>query len=101
MNNFPYPINKRVRIANFFRKKLMHKQIEKVLINAYQKFPIAKKFIPPEYLYPPGSYRVVVRDGITYRLDLSDVIGHSLYFFNRYFIPDQFVSLIEGDWVIL
>lgn len=38
------------------------------------------KIIPNHYQYPPGSVRQVVRDGIHYRLDISDMIDWFIYF---------------------
>jgi FkbM family methyltransferase len=34
-------------------------------------------------------------------LDLSDVIGHSLYFFKMYFAPTQFLTLLKPHWVVI
>jgi FkbM family methyltransferase len=101
MSDFPYHMNARIKAINFFRKFLRYSFIEKFLILLNQKFLKARKLVPPEYLYSPKSFRVVVRDDVTYRLDLSSVIDHSLYFFNRYFTPLEFFQLIKENSIVL
>ena len=101
MSDFPYRINNRIRAVNFFRKFLMYPWAEKSLIFLNKKYPKARKFVPPEYLYSSKSYRIAAHDEVVYRLDLSNVIDHSLYFFNRYFTPLQFFELIRENAIIL
>ena len=101
MSDFPYLQNKRIGRINFFRKLFTYSLIEKILILIFKAHKIARKLIPPEYLYTKNCFRVVMRDGVIYRLDLSNVIDHSLYFFNRYFTPLQFFQLVKADTVIV
>ena len=37
------------------------------------------KFIPSEYLYRKNSIRDITRDGINYKLDISNIVDHYLY----------------------
>lgn len=101
MNDIPYHQNTRIRTANILRRLFRYAMAEQILIFFFTKFRLAKKLVPPEYLYKPKSYRMAMRDGITYRFDLSNVIDHSLYFFNRYFTPMQLFRLIKSDTVIV
>lgn len=101
MTTLPYALTTRTRFINIFRRFLRHPVSEQLLIYFGHKTPLARKLIPPEYLYPENSFRTFVRDGITYRVDLSDVIGHALYFFNRYFVPIQLFKLIKEDSIVL
>ncbi len=101
MSDFPYLQNSRIRRVNFFRKFFRYALIERVLILMYKGTKFTRKLIPPEYLYPKKSFRLAVRDGVTYRLDLSNVIDHSLYFFRRYFTPLQLFQLLKNDTVTI
>lgn len=38
------------------------------------------KFIPHSYTYPHKSFRLIQRDGINLNVDISDFLGHGLYF---------------------
>lgn len=59
------------------------------------------KLVPPDYLYKKGSWRNAIRYGLTYKLDISNVVDHYLYFriidrpFNKfmdtYIHPGSFV----------
>jgi FkbM family methyltransferase len=101
MTTLPYIQTTRTRFINILRRFLRHPIPEHLLIYLSNYTPFARKLIPPEYLYPENSFRTFIRDGITYRVDLSDVIGHALYFFNRYFVPLQLFKLIREDSVVL
>ncbi len=39
-----------------------------------------KKLVPPEYLYPKGTWRTSQRNGLRMRLDISNVVDHEIYF---------------------
>ncbi|MEN9448048.1 MAG: hypothetical protein RJA25_1338 [Bacteroidota bacterium] len=64
----------------------------------------AEKFIADIQLYPKNSIRTCTRNGINYRLDVSDYMEHGIYFnlinqpdFDRRFL----YSLIKEDFVCL
>ena len=101
MSDFPYLQNDRIRRVNFFRSFFRHPFIERILIRLYKGTALTRKLIPPEYLYPEKSFRTASRDGVTYQLDLSNVIDHSLYFFGRYFTPLQLFQLLKADTVTI
>jgi FkbM family methyltransferase len=65
----------RVLFLNFFRNIFRISPLELLLSRFTQKRGynnVFVKCIPQNYQYPPSSFRVVVRDGIKYRLDLSE-----------------------------
>jgi FkbM family methyltransferase len=101
MSDFPYYQNRRIRIANFFRRFFRYPIAERVIIFLFPRLTAVKKLVPPEYLYRPKSYRIATRDGVVYRFDLSNVIDHSLYFFHRYFTPLQLFLLVKPDTIMV
>lgn len=74
---------------------------EKILIASASRSRLAAKLISPEKDYPMGSHRHSVRDGLCYELDISDVIGHALYFYGRVFYPKSVLALIQPADVVL
>ncbi len=76
-------ISPKTKCLNFFRKFFILLQIDKLLpsfIRSSRMNTLAAKLVPPNYLYPPGSVRNAVVDGINLKLDVSDTVGHSNYF---------------------
>ncbi len=73
----------RVRTLNFFRNIFKIAFLEKFLASLTQnKLPdsLVSKFVPNPYQYAPGSIRTIHRNGLTVEVDISDYIGHYLYF---------------------
>lgn len=72
----------KTKIFNTFRKIFTIPTIEKALVKQTLKSNrwFVSKLIPPDYLYKKGSYRMVVRDGIHYKLDISHVVDHFIYY---------------------
>lgn len=73
----------KVRIFNFFRRVFMIRILESFLVSQTTgKLPghLICKLVPNPYQYNRGSYRVINRDEITLQVDISDYIGHYLYF---------------------
>ncbi len=97
----PNPATSKARMVDAFRKRLRQKWIEGILILISKRFPFVKRIVPPSYLYPPKTYRTVTRAGVTYRLDLKNEIGHSLYFFDRCNTSEQFLKLIKRHSVVI
>ncbi|MEO6289234.1 MAG: FkbM family methyltransferase [Ginsengibacter sp.] len=85
MNPKPYHLqmSAKTQFCNFFRRFFIISGIDKILpvftrhsgMNTF-----AAKLIPPNYLYSPNSVRKVALDGINFKLDVSDTVGHSNYF---------------------
>ena len=91
------------RLLDIFRNLSRIPFIEKKLAVATGKGnALAQKLIAGMHLYPKGSIRTCTRNGITYRLDISDYMEHALYFnisnhvdFDRRML----YSLIREDYV--
>lgn len=72
----------KTRVLNFFRRIFKLPLLEAMLRQQTEHNPqhFFRKLIPPDYLYDKGSFRYISRDGIQYKLDLSNVVDHYLYF---------------------
>lgn len=88
-------INFKTHFLNLFRRIFKWAVFEKKLteISINNSVGIIKKFIPPNYLYDKNSYRFAERDGINYRLDISDTVDHYIYFGFR----DEMFNLVAED----
>jgi FkbM family methyltransferase len=76
-------ITPRVRFLNFFRIIFKVPFLEKFLSTLTQgKSPnhFFSKFVPNPYQYPANSYRQIHLSGIQMTIDISDYLGHCLYF---------------------
>ena len=89
------------RIKDFIRTILRNRVGEKILIELNQRNKWFRKLVPSENVYPPETFRIAQRDGVFYQLDISDVIGHSLFFFNYYFAPLEVFNLLRTDSVFI
>ena len=94
----------KVRFLNFFRNVFKIPVLEKSLASLTQGKAYTElvcKLVPNPYQYKTGSIRIIERDGIRITVDISDFIGHYLYFgFN----DDSFnalLSLCKKDSVVL
>ena len=75
----------KTKTLNFFRSIFKFSFFEKLLAHLNTTFLsfIIEKTIPPPYLYSKGSFRIVKRNGIAFKLDISDTVDHFI-FFNYY-----------------
>lgn len=78
---YPYTIPARVRFFNvfryFFRKPFLEQILVKQLLAGNLWY---RKLIPPVYFYKRDSIRIAQRNGISYKLDVSCLIDHSIFF---------------------
>ncbi|MCB0792623.1 MAG: FkbM family methyltransferase [Flavobacteriales bacterium] len=73
----------RQRILNIVRGVFRIGPLERWLRERTEGSPVTShwcRLMPPEYAYPKGSHRTIVRDGLTYELDLSNATDHGVYF---------------------
>ncbi len=73
----------RTRLLNRFRGLFRTPFLERWLRDRTQDRTAASfwvKLMPPEYIYPKGSWRTFTHDGLTLRLDLSNTVDHAVYF---------------------
>lgn len=100
-------ITKRVRILNFFRIVFKIPVLEKSLSNVTQgRSPnhFFSKLVPNPYQYSSNSYRQVQLKGIIMTVDISDYLGHCLYFgFNgeEWQSYEHLFALVSNDSYIL
>jgi FkbM family methyltransferase len=75
---------KKTKFLNVLRSTLMFPAAEKMLakITAGKSVisPLSAKMIPNHYQYEKGTFRDVFRDGIKLNVDISDYVGHFIYF---------------------
>lgn len=101
---YPFAVPRRVRFFNLFRIVFLLSFLEKFLILRIQRSRGSnwKKLIPPLYFYRPGSIRIVERDGINFRLDISKQLDHSIYFFSvRDRAWDNLLERLHPDYGII
>lgn len=81
MDNYHLKLSPKTRILNIFRSIFTLPLFEKALLAVALKSQstLVQKLIPPDYLFKSGTYRTVVRNGIKYKLDISHVVDHFLY----------------------
>lgn len=94
----------KVRVLNFFRGVFKIPFLESMLANTTtDRSPdhLVCKLVPNPYQYKTNSYRIVRRNGLILRVDISDYIGHYLYFgFYDYAIEKLFSLCHPGSNVI-
>ncbi|MFM7431762.1 MAG: FkbM family methyltransferase [Flammeovirgaceae bacterium] len=76
-------ISVKVKVLNLFRCVFKLPILERWLAaNTLNKSPnhIICKLVPNPYQYAPATYRTIQRDHLTLEVDISDYIGHYLYF---------------------
>ncbi len=70
---------------NTFRKVLRGPKMEHWIKSVFSGSSFYRKIVPPEYLYKRGAWREFEDEGVYYRLDISNVVDHYVYFgFERY-----------------
>jgi FkbM family methyltransferase len=79
---YPFKVPLRTKFINLFRYFFTFPFLERAIVSILENPRRAwwKKVVPPLYLYPPGSFRKVERDGINYALDVCRLLDHSIYF---------------------
>jgi len=87
-SKYPFPVSFRTKFFNIFRYPFINPALEKFLVRKLSPDYLRwwNKFIPPLYFYNPGSVRLVERNSINYKLDISKLLGHSIYFYS---VKDQ------------
>lgn len=80
--NYRYKIGFKTKILNLARLVFTFPLFEKILVRLCEKnvSALVWKLVPPEYLYRDGSFRNVDIHGVKYKLDISKVVDHYVYF---------------------
>ncbi|CAN5506995.1 hypothetical protein BH10BAC1_BH10BAC1_07680 [soil metagenome] len=104
MQNYYLKISTKTSILNLFRCFFKIKLVEKMLVKKTQKKSINSiygKILPPNYLYKKNSIRLVERDGIKYKLDLSDVVDHFIFWGLAEASRDTLYATIQKGMTVL
>lgn len=82
MNEYALRIGAKTRFLNFFRKVFTLPVCERFLVRRIDgsRSGFWRKLVPPDYLYRNGSFRRTTINGISYLLDISNVVEHLVYF---------------------
>lgn len=94
----------RVRFLNFFRQIWMVPFLESWLVRrtvGAEPDEGLSRWVPNPYQYPSPSLRRVHRHGIDMQVDISDYIGHYLYFGFQDDSTEKLFSLVKPDAHIL
>ncbi|MFN8155684.1 MAG: FkbM family methyltransferase [Bacteroidia bacterium] len=86
---------------NTFRKVLRGPVTEQWLKSAFSRSSLYPKIVPPEYLYKHGTWRDFEEGGVHYRLDISKVVDHYVYFGMEDYAFKKELNVIQNAKVIL
>jgi FkbM family methyltransferase len=93
MTDYKLHISRKTAVFNFFRRIFCIPLFENLLLSLQSKgFPLISKLIPPNYLYPSGSFRLTNHKGVVLRVDISNVVDHFLYW---NLVTDDYASILE------
>ena len=104
MNKYQSKVPLKTRLYNllrrFFRLRFLENKLMK-LTDEKNNSHLVRKLIPPNYLYPKGSYRTFDKGGIKLNLDISNEIDHGLYFNYKDAGQEKLFELVKSDMVII
>ena len=97
-------LSSKTRLLNYFRNIFRLPFLESLLASmTVGKSPqhLISKLVPNPYQYPPATIRVLKRNGVTMQVDMSDYIGHYLFFGFADSGMDKLFSLCKADSIVL
>ena len=104
-HEYPFVVPLKARFFNLFRYLFTLPILEGLLLKKLAASPASRfwnKAIPHLYLYRPGSIRFANRGRISYQLDISRMMDHSLYFHRlRDRGWENLFSLLKDDFNII
>jgi FkbM family methyltransferase len=83
MRDYSLSVGPKTRILNIFRRIFMNPRLERWLVSRTSgryRDSFWVRLMPPNYIYPQPSRRVVERRGIKVSLDIAGYIDHGIYF---------------------
>lgn len=86
-------------IRTLFKIQLFEKLLVKLTINETFGSPISK-FPPNHYQYKSGTIRKVIRNGISYKLDISDIVDWFIYYGFKEKSRQRLLSLMQAGQTI-
>jgi len=100
---FHYRIPFKTRVLNIGRQIFMLRIFENWLVKRTVGRRVSSfwcRLIPPEYLYPKNSYRVIKINGVTYKLDISNVVDHAAFWGFQDKATSFFLSQLRKGYTI-
>jgi FkbM family methyltransferase len=97
-------ITPKTRVLNFFRAIFKVAHLESWLASSVRGRSVDYlicRLVPNPYQYPPGSFRGMEQNGIKMKVDISDYIGHYLYFGFEDKGMEKLFSLCKGGFNVL
>ena len=97
-------LSTKTRILNWFRAPLRAGFVDRItslITQGASPMAMRARFVPHNYQYEKGSERNVIRNGIDYKLDLSEYVDWYLYYGLSDPSRDKLYNLVQpGDHVI-
>jgi FkbM family methyltransferase len=93
----------KTQVLNSFRRLFILSGFDRVLANFTRNNKmnsLPAKLIPANYLYPSGSTRTCVNNGVNFNVDISEYNGHAVYFGLREPATQKLFSLIKPGMVV-
>lgn len=90
----------KTKILNFFRALFKNKVGENIL-RFFIKHGMFSKLAPNQYQYPANSFRKFTTNGIQMNVDISDYIGHYIYFGFKDLSVAGLLGLVRPNMTIL
>lgn len=87
-------------VRNWFRGPLCESILLR-LVAGTEPSDLISKMVPNHYQYPPGSLRSVLRNGIAFDLDISDLIQWFIYFGMKERSRTALFSLVRCNDVVI
>lgn len=97
-------ITAKTKVLNVFRSIFKIPVLEKTLAsvtNNKSTTSFITKLIPNNYQYSPESYRIITRNGISFKVDLYDYMGWLIYFGIRDEARSQLYRLLNNENLIV
>jgi FkbM family methyltransferase len=104
MEDYKIKLSAGTILKNIFRRIFKLTFIESLLVKktqgkAFDSF--IGKLVPSNYMYSHNSIRLVQREGINYKLDISDLVDHFIYFGFREDAKEKLYSFIKPGMTVL
>lgn len=90
----------KTKILNSFRSLFKNKFLETILRSLIQR-GMFSKVVPNHYQYKPNTFRVINIRGINMNIDISDYVGHYLYFGFKDSSLDSLLNLVHQNMNII
>jgi FkbM family methyltransferase len=104
MEDYKIRLSAKTKAINFLRRIFKIRFLETLLVSKVKGKKVNSfygKLVPSNYLYSAYSIRIVERDGINYKLDISDLVDHYLYFGYSEKGADKLYDLIKSGMTVL